>query len=115
VDLCDTLFKGLDYFVSLGPEYLYATILKINLAGVAIFTKNEKYHAVIAIAFLLYQSTLALRWFCLVASAPTQLLHTDSIIPNFGHMAYAPIVKNHMVNVVSSNLISRRWYWPTRP
>lgn len=63
VDLCDTLLKGLDYFWSLGVEYPVVTILKIVLAGAAAFTKNETYHAAIAISFLLYQLSWALRWF----------------------------------------------------
>jgi hypothetical protein len=61
VDICDTLLKGLEYFASLGSEYLIATILKIVLAGVAMFSKNERYHEVIAVAFLLYQLSWALR------------------------------------------------------
>jgi len=61
VDLGDTLLKGMEYFLSLGPEYISVTILKIGLAGIAMFSKNEKFHAVIAVSFLLYQVSWALR------------------------------------------------------
>ena len=61
VDLADTLLKGVDHFKSLGVEYPVATTIKIILALVAVFSQNRKYHAVIAIAFLLYQFSWALR------------------------------------------------------
>jgi len=63
VDLCDTLLKGSAYFASLGSEYLLVTIMKIVLAAAAMFSKNEKYHAAVAIAFLLHQLSWALRPF----------------------------------------------------
>lgn len=63
VDLCDTLLKGMEHFASLGSEYPIATILKIAFAGVAMFSKNERYHAAIAVAFLLYQLSWAVRPF----------------------------------------------------
>ena len=63
VDLCDTLLKGPEYFASLGFEYPLVTGLKTVLAAAAMFSKNEKYHAAVAIAFLLYQSSWAMRPF----------------------------------------------------
>ena len=61
-DLFDTLLKGTDYLVGLGPEYSLSTGLKILLAGGAMISKSERYHAAIAIAFLLLQVYVAIRW-----------------------------------------------------
>lgn len=66
-DFFDTLIKGTDYFVGLGPEYSISTGLKILLAGGAMFSESERYHAAIAIAFLLYQLSVAIRWHYTVA------------------------------------------------
>ena len=66
-DLCDTLLKGAEYFASLGLEYPLVTGLKMLLAGGAIYSKNERYHAAIAVAFLLYQVSIAIRWHYTVA------------------------------------------------
>ena len=64
VDIIDTLIKGgVDRFLSFGPEYWLSGPLQIILAGVAISTKNEKFHAFIAIAFLLQQASIAARLF----------------------------------------------------
>jgi len=61
IDLGDTLLKGWEYFASLGLEYPIATVSKMVLAGIAIYSKNEKYHAFVAISLLLYQLAWAFR------------------------------------------------------
>ncbi len=48
-------------------------------------------------------------------SIPSQLLHADGVIPDFCYVRYALTVKNHMVNIVCCNRISRRWYRTTWP
>ena len=64
VDIIDTLFKGgVDRFLSFGPEYWLIGPLQIILAGVAISTKNEKFHALFAIAVILHQAFIVARLF----------------------------------------------------
>ena len=64
VDMIDTLIKGgVDRFLSFGPEYWLSGPLLIILAGVAISTKNEKFHALFAIAVILQQGIIGFRLF----------------------------------------------------
>jgi len=64
VDIVDTLIKGgVDRILSFGPEYWINSPLQIILAGVAISTRNEKFHAVFAIATILQQGFIAFRLF----------------------------------------------------
>lgn len=61
IDLCDTLLKGWEYFASLGLEYPIATVSKMILAGIAMFSKNTKFHGFVAVTLLLYQLVWAFR------------------------------------------------------
>ena len=54
IGLGDTAIKGLDYFYSLGPQYMMMTTGNIVLAAIAIFTRNEKFHAMFAVVALTY-------------------------------------------------------------
>ncbi|MGD9965900.1 MAG: hypothetical protein AB7T59_05225 [Hyphomonadaceae bacterium] len=67
VDLLDTFLKGADYFASLGLEYPLAVIFWIVGAIAGAIVRNERFHAVLAIAFLSYQFYYALRYFYLAA------------------------------------------------
>ena len=46
----DTAIKGMEYFASLGPQYVIASSSTIVLSAVAIFSRNEKFHAIFAVA-----------------------------------------------------------------
>ncbi len=64
VDILDTLLKGgVDRYLSFGPEYWLSSPIQIALAVVAISTRNEKFHAVFAIAIILLQVSLVVRLF----------------------------------------------------
>jgi hypothetical protein len=54
IDLVDTLFKGLTYFLSLGPLYYGSMSLHITLCGIAATTKSPRYHAFFAVFYLIY-------------------------------------------------------------
>lgn len=66
IDVGDTLLKGMDYFGSLGPEYVLSRILKLTLYAVAIRSSNERFHGALAAASLLYQALYALRFYQIV-------------------------------------------------
>ena len=57
------VLEGVDRYLSFGPEYWIGGPLQIILAGVAISTRNEKFHAVFAIAIILQQASIAARLF----------------------------------------------------
>ena len=61
IDFLDSWLKGPTHFFSLGVEYIVASLLQMVLCGVAIFTRNERFHAVFAVAMLLYQVSWASR------------------------------------------------------
>ena len=63
MDLADTWLKGTEYFSSLGGEYLVASILQPVFCVVAIFTGNERFHGGLAVLFIAYQLSQALRFF----------------------------------------------------
>jgi hypothetical protein len=63
IDLIDSLIKGYEYFMSLGPEYLITSVAQFSLCVVAMWTSNERYHAVFAISMLVYQISWAMRIF----------------------------------------------------
>lgn len=63
IDVVDSWLKGSEHFASLGLEYMIATPVKLVLFVTAAMVRNEKYHAVLAIAFLAYQVMWAVRMF----------------------------------------------------
>jgi len=67
IDVIDTLLKGADYFGRLGPEYVVVRALKLILCGIAIRSRNERFHGFFASASLLYQLSWALRFYETVA------------------------------------------------
>ena len=50
MDFMDTLVKGKEYFISLGMEYLVVTLLQVAFLTGAMFTSNQRYQAVLAVA-----------------------------------------------------------------
>jgi hypothetical protein len=54
IGLGDTAIKGMDYFHALGPQYLIALAFTITFSAIAIFTRNEKFHAIFALLALGY-------------------------------------------------------------
>lgn len=54
VGLGDTAIKGMEYFHSLGSQYLIAVSATVVFSAIAAVTRNEKFHATFAIAALLY-------------------------------------------------------------
>lgn len=67
VDLGDSLLKGMDHFMNLGMEYYVATSLQIGLSVAAMFVRNERYHQVLVVTFVIYQVSWAVRMFEVVA------------------------------------------------
>ena len=64
VDMVDTLIKGgVDRFLSFGPEYWLSGTLIIILSGVAISTRNEKFHAFFVITIILSRVIIPARLF----------------------------------------------------
>ena len=54
VDVGDSLIKGVDYYNSLGMQYLVAEGAIVACSVAAIITKNEKFHAIFVLALLAY-------------------------------------------------------------
>jgi len=50
----DTALKGMEYFYGLGPQYVIAATTTIVLSAIAIFTRNEKFHAAFVMVALAY-------------------------------------------------------------
>jgi hypothetical protein len=61
MDWIDSLLKGLDYFLNLGPEYLITSVAQLSFCLVAMWTRNERYHAIFAVGMFAYQISWALR------------------------------------------------------
>ncbi len=61
VDLIDTAIKGRVYIGSLGPEYYVRLVVYVALALVAMTTPSRRFHAVFAVANLVYQISFILR------------------------------------------------------
>ena len=61
IDFWDTWLKGADYFASLGVEYVISTSLMIVGCLVGIRTLNQRFHGGLAVLFLAYQVSWALR------------------------------------------------------
>jgi hypothetical protein len=47
----------------LGPEYFITSVAQFSLCVVAMWTSNERYHAVFAISMFAYQISWALRMY----------------------------------------------------
>jgi hypothetical protein len=60
-DLVDTFIKGREYVRALGAFYDVRTALYILLSALAVKTKNEKYHAAIAVFAVVCEIALILR------------------------------------------------------
>jgi len=67
IDVGDSWMKGSEHFSNLGLEYAVATSLKLVLFVTAALVRNERFHAVFAIATLAYQVYWAFRMFETVA------------------------------------------------
>lgn len=63
IDVGDSWLKGSEHFSNLGLEYIIATPVKFGLITMAMFLKNERFHATLAIVFLAYQVMWAFRMF----------------------------------------------------
>ena len=63
VDVFDTHLKGSAYFLYFGWEYWLRLGVTIALCGIAIGTKNERFHGAFVIANLLYQLSWTIRIF----------------------------------------------------
>lgn len=63
VDLADTWFKGADYLAAFGPEMLLRNLAYVVLSLVAVATRNPLYHALFAVAGLVYQVSFIIRQF----------------------------------------------------
>lgn len=63
VDLGDTYIKGRQYFDSFGPELELRSLAYVAMCMVAIATDNRRFHAVFAVASLLYQLSWIVRQF----------------------------------------------------
>lgn len=67
MDFLDTWLKGADHLAALGPEFWIGKGLMVVGLAVAIAWRNERYHAVFALAALAYQVSLALSFYETVA------------------------------------------------
>ena len=54
IGLGDTVIRGMEYFYSLGKVYMIVTPANIVFSVIAISTRNEKFHAIFAVAALAY-------------------------------------------------------------
>lgn len=54
VDVVDALIKGTDYYYSLGIQYPVAQSSIVALSVTAIYTRNEKFHAIFVLSLLVY-------------------------------------------------------------
>ena len=63
IDLVDTLLKGSDYLAGLGWEYPVAQSTRAAAFAGAMWTSNERYHAVVALANVIWLLSFALRMF----------------------------------------------------
>jgi hypothetical protein len=58
IDLVDTLLKGWERFVSLGPLYHGVMAMFIVLASIAAFTRSVRYHSAFAIFYCVFNSAM---------------------------------------------------------
>jgi hypothetical protein len=61
IDVIDTLLKGREYARHLGWEYPVRNAVHFILCIAAIFVFNKKFHAILAILFILYELSWILR------------------------------------------------------
>jgi hypothetical protein len=54
LDLIDTRLKGVDYFQSLGVQYLARNLSYVTLSVVAVLVKNRTFHAILVTCALVY-------------------------------------------------------------
>ena len=54
VDLGDAVIKGMDYFDYLGTQYVIATVATIVLSAIAMFSRNQTFHAVFVVTAVAY-------------------------------------------------------------
>jgi hypothetical protein len=54
MDIGDTAIKGMDYFYSLGPQYMISQTVLVASSCIAIFTRNEWFHAIFVVTLLVY-------------------------------------------------------------
>lgn len=52
VDVLDSVLKGIPHFLSLGPVYFISTGLFLTGVAIAAITRNERYHEIYALCFL---------------------------------------------------------------
>lgn len=58
IDLVDSSLKGWEHFRSLGPLYFFSMTMFIVLGLIAAFTRSERYHAVFAVFFFIYNGVM---------------------------------------------------------
>jgi hypothetical protein len=63
VEVGDTLFKGGEYFASLGLQYLVAVVVFVALFIVATVSRDARFHAAFAVGACVYQLSWIFRLF----------------------------------------------------
>ena len=58
IDIVDTLLKGWERFLSLGPLYAGSMLLFIVLCAIAAMTKSPRYHSAFAVFYFVYNSAM---------------------------------------------------------
>ena len=58
IDLLDTLMKGWERFVSLGPLYYGSMTMFIALGLIAAFTRSVRYHSAFAVFYFVYNGAM---------------------------------------------------------
>jgi hypothetical protein len=58
VDIVDTLLKGWERFLSLGPLYAGSMLMFIVLCAIAAFTKSVRYHGAFALFYFVYNGAM---------------------------------------------------------
>jgi hypothetical protein len=53
-DIADTVIKGMDYYYSLGFHYTATQLAIVACSVTAIFTRNDKFHAIFVLALIAY-------------------------------------------------------------
>jgi hypothetical protein len=58
IDLVDSSLKGWEHLRSLGPLYFGSMMMFIVLGSISAFTRSERYHAVFAVFFFVYNGAM---------------------------------------------------------